>query len=258
MQVTIFKTQVLTPNIVKILEQMLLQIGSERDGGLSNVDLLQNCICVFKECGVYQHFEEQMLNDTAKYYKKEALKYLADSSCSDYLKIAEKRLEIENKIADNYIEHANKSRLIETFIREFIENHSENILEKGTGVNFMIENKHFSDLRILFKLFKTNQGSLDKFRRKVKEFVIRKGSLIMKEENFIPSALSLREEMSELLAVSFNKEYTMDTCINDAFSEFINHHPMVVQQLCNFIDKSLRDPKQEKIEGLQLFYHIRD
>ena len=44
-----------------------------------------------------------MLSETAKYYKVEALKYLQDSSCSDYLKIAEKRLNQENVIANNYL-----------------------------------------------------------------------------------------------------------------------------------------------------------
>ena len=81
----------------------------------------------------------------------------------------------------------------------------------------MIENQHFSDLKIMFKLFKITKQSLEMLQQKLKQYVVSKGESIMKQENFIISLLDHRDQMSELLTQSFNSEYTMDTCVNDGF-----------------------------------------
>lgn len=81
----------------------------------------------------------------------------------------------------------------------------------------MIENQHFSDLKIMFKLFKITQQSLEMLQKKLKQYVVSKGESIMKQENFIVSLLDHRDQMSELLTQSFNSEYTMDTCVNYGF-----------------------------------------
>ena len=57
----------------------------------------------------------------------------------------------------------------------------------------MIENHHFSDLKIMFKVFKITQQSLEMLKRKLREHVVNKGESIMKEENFIISLLNHRD-----------------------------------------------------------------
>jgi hypothetical protein len=58
------------------------------------------------------------------------------------------------------------------FIEEFIGRHLENILEKDSGILFMIENQHFEDIKIMFKLFKYHDESLNQLKIHIKNYII--------------------------------------------------------------------------------------
>ena len=122
----------------------------------------------------------------------------------------------------------------------------------------MIENQHFADLKIMFKLFKIRTESLNQLQKRIKDHVVSKGEQILNQEPFIHSLLEHRTLMSEFMTHSFQGEFNMDNCINDGFSQFMNNDTRVSQHLCLHLDKCLRDPKQEKVTALSLFYHIRD
>ena len=67
-----------------------------------------------------EHFESVLLQETSDYFRQESNKLITDSSCSDYLKLAQKRLQEEYTRITEYLCPSSEGKLIKAFLDEYI------------------------------------------------------------------------------------------------------------------------------------------
>lgn len=78
---------------------------------------------------IYENeFEKLFIAETQSYYKIESNQYITKHSCYAYLQKAKQRLNEELDRILNYLDASSEKLLIQTFLKEFIENHATTLI----------------------------------------------------------------------------------------------------------------------------------
>lgn len=112
-------------------------------------------------------FEKQFLEDTTEFYKQISLQLLSNNSAANYISLLNERYTQEKSRADSYLKPQTKEKLISTFIDEAISKHANQILDKETGLFYMLENDRMQELTLMFELFKLREDSMNCFQKKI-------------------------------------------------------------------------------------------
>jgi cullin 4 len=97
--------------------------------------------------------------------------------------LADEHLRLEK--SRSYLCEATKEKNIQAFVKEFIESHSQEILERGSGMKHMMQNGQYEDVKKMYGLFKLTNPCLDKIKAQVRSYVSTNGEQICKQELFI-------------------------------------------------------------------------
>lgn len=129
-------------------------------------------------------FECVLLKETAEYFRQESNQLITDSACSDYLKIAQKRLTEEYQRINEYLCPSTEPKLIKAFLDEYLsEQNSLTLLKmESSGLVFMIRNNQIQNLSLLFTMFTRREDSFEKLRKCLSEFVIEEGNKLVRDE----------------------------------------------------------------------------
>jgi cullin 3 len=101
-----------------------------------------------------QEFERAFIAETQNYYRLESNLYITGSSCYAYLQRAKQRLNEELDRLLNYLDPSTERLLISTFMKEYIENHSQSlIMMENSGMISMIKNEKYDELSLMYELF---------------------------------------------------------------------------------------------------------
>ena len=150
---------VLFPTIKQRLISILIkQIRNERDGNFIEKTQVRSAIQLLVEVGIQSkkiyetEFESVLLQETSEYFRQESNQLITDSSCSDYLKLAQKRLHEEYQRVTEYLCPTTEGKLIKAFLDEYIgERHSLTLLKmESSGLVYMIRNNQIAHLSLLF------------------------------------------------------------------------------------------------------------
>jgi len=130
----------------RLLKQLLAAISKERGGEVVNRALLKNITQMLVDLGinsrtVYEEdFERHFLDTSANFYRHESQAFIAENSCSEYMKKVDLRLKEEMERVQHYLDASTEAKIKEVTERELISNHMKNLVEMdGSGEVSMLK-----------------------------------------------------------------------------------------------------------------------
>lgn len=147
MQTTQFKIHVIQNSQIKkkLVSLLLADIEKERNGEQVERVYIQRCVQMLIEVGLQskriyeQEFESVLIQQTRDYYRNESNINISENSCNAYLIKANMRLQEEQDRVNSYLHPSSMPKIINEFLREYIENHASTLLElENSGLIYMI------------------------------------------------------------------------------------------------------------------------
>jgi cullin 3 len=137
MGLQLFRETIARHSLIKdrLLKQLLANIQRERHGEVVNRLLLKNIIQMLVELGVNnrnvyeEDFEKPFLETSTQFYRNEALQFLNENNCSEYLKKVERRIRAEMDRVEHYLDPQTEPKIKEIVDRELISQHMKTIVE---------------------------------------------------------------------------------------------------------------------------------
>jgi len=257
-------------------------INEERDGIEIDREMVGRAIQSFVQIGgfisnseeklnVYQRlFESRFLNETTKYYQTNTQEWLALST-SEYLKIAEKRIEEEQSRLMNYIYKSTSTELNRIVFQELLMVHLADLLDKKTtGLTSFFEGlvgarkkEAEADLGRLYNLYlNLGDDGIRPIAKRMQEYIAKegqryvdnarnnqqKGNTAEREMTFIKNLLDLHTRFHGIVTKQFNNHHICDKALGEGFKDFINLQTFVAERLAGYSHTILKRGGKEKIE----------
>lgn len=198
---------------------LLGSIDKERNGEAVDTHLIRAITRMLAELGndkigksVYVNvFEEGFLERTKRFYAREARLYLSETTCSDYLRKAHKRIQEEHMRVDSYLEPRTDSKVRKVAEDELISKYMNRLVEmENSGLIWMLRNDKIADLRLMYTLFRDIDKGEETLRTKLKDEVLDRGTdLVQDPENIrdpvllINAILALKEKYDKIINFAF-------------------------------------------------------
>lgn len=209
------------PSILPRLSGTLLDsIDKERNGEAVDTHLIRSITRMLAELGndknaksVYVNvFEDGFLERTRHFYAREARLYLSETTCSDYLRKAHKRIQEERMRVDSYLEARTDAKVRKVAEAELISKYMNRLVDmENSGLIWMLRNDKIPDLRLMYSLFRDIEQGEETLRTNLKEEVLERGSEIVQDpENvrdpvtLINAILSLKEKYDKIVNFAFH------------------------------------------------------
>lgn len=112
-----------------MVDKLINEIQRERNGEIVERSLLRATVDMLIEVGIKNNkfyeseFEKIFIQETQRYYEREAKELISDNSCYTYLKRAKDRLNEEVDRVLSYLNESTEQKLINTFLEAYIKNH---------------------------------------------------------------------------------------------------------------------------------------
>jgi len=256
-------------------------IKEERDGVEIDREMVGRAIQSFVQIGgfisnsederlnVYQaNFERRFLTDTSKYYQHSTQEWLGLST-SEYLKIAEKRIEEEQNRLMSYIYKSTAGELNRIVFRELLMVHQDDLLDKKTGLTSFFEGlvgarkkEAEADLGRLYNLYlNLNDQGIRPIAKRMQEYISRegqryvdnarnnqqKGNASEREMAFIRNLLDLHTRFHGVVTKQFSNHHLCDKALGEGFKDFINIQTYVAERLAGYSHTILKRGGKEKV-----------
>ncbi|KAF3902870.1 Cullin-3 [Arthrobotrys entomopaga] len=272
---------------------LLEQIQMERDGDVIDRARIRSCVYMLE--GLYETLDERQ--DQKVYLTKFEGAFLA---ASDTFYTDEARKLIEVCDAATYIERTNDrlneewertqstiSTLTEPKIRAIVEQRliTENIREvmqlEASGLNFMLDNDRFEQLKLLYELVRRVDPHVNEIRRMLKDRIVHLGKEINKgvysfrkaavsgdangegptaEDKtvhaetvmalrWVEDVLALKDKIDKIWMRSFESDQGVQQTISKAFAEFINDNRRSPEYISLFVDENIKKGLKGKTEA---------
>eukprot|EP00927_Polykrikos_kofoidii_P041123 TRINITY_DN3503_c0_g2_i1.p1 TRINITY_DN3503_c0_g2~~TRINITY_DN3503_c0_g2_i1.p1 ORF type:complete len:760 (+),score=180.57 TRINITY_DN3503_c0_g2_i1:98-2377(+) len=230
---------------------LLRVINLERQGEHIDRDLVQGVIDMFIDLGqgnatVYTtEFEEAFLPASSDYYVRQASGWLSEDSFPEYLRKAEAALQDEEQRVNNYLHRMTQPKLKHVVIQAALAQPQAQLLEKETGVVYLLDNDKRDDLARMHRLFSlvdnglapengltpiamafrtyvTDRGSriVDERVEQVKNMASK--SEVLNDHTFIQTLLDLHDRFKGIVQECFSQDSLFQKSLKEAFEVFIN------------------------------------
>ncbi|EGG11016.1 uncharacterized protein MELLADRAFT_42064 [Melampsora larici-populina 98AG31] len=233
-------------------------------------------------------FEPLFLAESREFYKNEGNQLLSSCNASEYLKKVEKRLAEEEIRSQAYLHLPTEQCLAFILDEELIKKHINGILHHASGgLNLMIEHDAKDDLKRLYTLLlRIPEQGLNSLKEGVKDWIKERGNRINEGFNgeaitrdepqagnnstalqWVSDVIALRDKFLVILSESFSANKLLQSCIDEAFSSFINANKRSAEFISLFIDdklkKGLKGKTDEEIESeldktIALYRHLHE
>jgi len=257
-------------------------INEERDGIAIDREMVGRAIQSFVQIGgfissseadrlnVYQrNFEVRFLEETTKYYQTNTVEWLGLST-SEYLKIAEKRIEDEQNRLMSYLYKSTAAELNRIVFKELLMVHQTALLDKKTGLMSFFESmagtrkkEAEADLGRLYNLYLnlTDQGiqpiamrMQNHIAKEGQSFVDnarndkQKGNASEREMTFIKNLLDLHTRFHGIVTKQFSNHHLCDKALGEGFKDFINLQTYVAERLAGYSHTILKRGGKDRVE----------
>ncbi|RVD85975.1 uncharacterized protein DFL_004273 [Arthrobotrys flagrans] len=288
---------------------ILEQIRMERDGDVIDRARIRSCVYMLE--GLYEtmderedqklyltKFEAEFLTASNEFYTDEARKLLEVCDAATYIERTNDRLNEEWERTQSTI-----STLTEPKIRSIVEKHliTDNIREvmqlEASGLNFMVDNDRYEQLKVLYNLVRRVDNSVIEIRRMLKDRVVYLGREINKgvysfrkpatpgegpngeaEDKsvnaetamalrWVEDVLALKDKIDKIWEYSFATDQGIQQTVSKAFAEFINENKRSPEYISLFVDENIKKGLKGKTEAevdmvldkaIVLFRYIHD
>lgn len=166
-----------------IIDAILEDIRKEREGELIEVDLLKKVVEIFlflstdklshESINCKKQLEDRILEQTRQFYRMKSQELLIKASLSEYLHQANKYYVEERERLQRYLTWGDISEsLIKEFKTEMLLNHQKTLLERESGIKYLLSQDKLDDLGLLYSLYSDNQDYLQPISIAFKDHVL--------------------------------------------------------------------------------------
>lgn len=224
---------------------LLRVINLERQGEHIDQDLVKGIIEMFIELGlgnpnVYNNeFEEAFLPATSDYFVRQASGWLSEDSFPEYLRKAEAALHAEEQRVTNYLHRSTQPKLKHVVIQALLASPQSQLLEKETGVVYLLDNDKREDLARMHRVFSLVENGLNPIAQAFRQYVTDRGNKIVDERveqskqiaskqealgdpSFIQTLLDLHDRFKGIVQECFSQDSLFQKSLKEAFEVFIN------------------------------------
>lgn len=208
------------PDILPRLSSTLLEnIDKERNGEAVDVHLIRAITRMLAELGqdsngnsVYINvFETTFLLRTKQFYAREARLYLSETTCSDYLRKASRRINEERMRVESYLEQRTEPKVRKVTEMELISRYMDRLVDmENSGLIWMLRNDKITELRLMYSLFADIEKGEELMRTKLKNEVLQRGSDVVQDTE------NVRDPITLINAILVLKQ-KYDNILNNAF-----------------------------------------
>jgi cullin 1 len=143
-------------DVLRLLVEMLCTVGDSSPKIIKHKDVCKDRLYWQSSSkGFYKtDFETAFLDATTNYYKAKVTGWMAECSCARFLEEVQRRLDDEERRINQYLDRASEAELKTTCQRELILNTAKQLVEMETGCKAMFQNQKYSELTLMYKLFR--------------------------------------------------------------------------------------------------------
>jgi len=261
----VFQNTVFEQVKVEVRGAVLNSIDEERAGNMIDVELIKGIVNMYQELGlgnlnVYQQdFEDHFLPATAEHFSRKASGWLSEDSFPDYLKKAEEALDQEEARVNNYLHRATLPKLKHVVIKAIVQQPQKQLLEKETGVAYLLDNDKREDLQRMHKIFGLVDGGLNPIAASFKDYVTKAAEKVVSERvealktatkqdqstdtAFVQAMLDLHDRFKSIVNESFSQDSLFQKSLKEAFETALNKDMgkfNFAQLMCTFCDRHLK------------------
>ncbi|CAE8718527.1 unnamed protein product, partial [Polarella glacialis] len=242
---TVFNQQVFQVCIKDTRSALLRVINLERQGEHIDQDLVKGVIDIFIDLGLGSpnlynaEFEEAFLPATSDYFVRQASGWLSEDSFPEYLRKAEVALNAEEQRVTNYLHRSTQMKLKHVVIQALLAQPQSQLLEKETGVVYLLDNDKREDLARMHRMFSLVDNGLNPISHAFRQYVTDRGSKIVDERveqaktvasksealsdpTFIQTLLDLHDRFKGIVQECFSQDSLFQKSLKEAFEVFVN------------------------------------
>ncbi|KAJ9462762.1 Cullin-1 [Diplonema papillatum] len=233
-----FLTEIYSAVKVDLRGAIFEHIQREREGEVVERGLLRQAIGVFIDMGIgddcYEtkvynvDFEAPFLTFTGNYYEREAKRWMAENSTTEYMKKAEQRLNEELQRAEAYLHRNSEKPLIRVVEQKLL----ETLLNlEETGFIALLQDNRLDDIARAYRLFSRIAKGVPPISRLMYEYVTSEGKQIVQKHSSSPELcykaytkdlLDIHQKYRSILKNQLNDDPIFAKSIKDAFEAFVN------------------------------------
>ena len=191
-------------------------------------------------------FDNYFEKDTIKFAREKGNKDAQALSSPEYIKSQLDYLDEEYERQKEFIHPKFHVKINNINYKYLIGEHSKEIIEKDSGINLMLKEKEYSQLKNLYKLCKLYPDSLNEVMEKFKIYIKDRGNDLSKNKEltkdplkFIPSLINMKKEIDKLVGECFENNIPFQEAKDKAFGMFMIKE-IYSKQLANYADHCLR------------------
>lgn len=224
---------------------LLRVINLERQGEHIDQDLVKGIIEMFIDLGlgspnVYNtEFEESFLPASSDYFVRQASGWLSEDSFPEYLRKAEGALNAEEQRVTNYLHRSTLPKLKHVVIQALLSQPQPQLLEKETGVVYLLDNDKKEDLARMHRMFSLVDNGLSPISQAFRQYSTDRGNKIVDERveafkqqlsktealsdpTFIQTLLDLHDRFKGIVQECFSQDSLFQKSLKEAFEVFVN------------------------------------
>ncbi|KAJ4746042.1 Cullin family protein [Rhynchospora pubera] len=235
----------------RLVDMLLEQIHRERMGEVINRGLMRSVTKMLTELGssVYQEvFEKSFLDVSASFYSGESQQYIEVYNCSNYLRMAEKRINEEVERVSHYLDSKTEPKITAVVEKELVETHMHRLVHmENSGLIPMLVGNMYEDLNCMYNLFKRVPSGLNLIKDVMASHLKETGKQLVTDPDrlkdpvdFIQRLLDMREKYNEIITKSFHNDKAFQNALNASFEYFININNRSPEFISLFVDDALR------------------
>ncbi len=203
----------------RLVDAVLALIDAEREGETIDTSIILSITRMLNELGTNDDgecvyvaiFENAFIQRTRQFYARESQQYLAESTCSEYLRKAAQRLREEKRRVETYLAQQTEKRVVHATREELITKYMSQLVDMpSSGLVWMLRNDKVYDLRLMHTLFRDVPGGDDALRSNLRNEVLQRGNALVREAKqshdpnaLVNSVLELKEKYDRILGISF-------------------------------------------------------
>jgi cullin 1 len=224
---------------------LLRVIDSERQSEHIDQDLVKGIIEMFIDLGIgnlevyTSQFEEALLPASSDYFVRQASGWLLEDSFPEYLRKAEQALNAEEQRVTNYLHRSTQPKLKHVVIQALLAQPQSTLMEKETGVVYLLDNDKRDDLARMHRMFTLVDNGLAPISQAFRAYVTDRGNKIVDERmetmkqlasksealgdpSFIQALLDLHDRFKGIVQECFSQDSLFQKSLKEAFEVFIN------------------------------------
>ncbi|CDJ65768.1 cullin family protein, putative [Eimeria necatrix] len=164
-------------------------IRRQREGESLDEESVAQLVCMYigldpedEGLGLYQReLEDLLLASTKQFYDRKAREWIASSTFSEYLQLAEAALEAEARRCERYLHSSSSSKLLGVVVKSTLQQHQQELLEKDTAIPFLLAGEGRAELRMAHRLFALVDGAVEDLAKQFKVYISACGDKLVQQ-----------------------------------------------------------------------------